>query len=91
MDEATKKQRLNVEKMIKSLSKPKTHSCGVSYTGDEKEKKFSDGIKEDIKKKLPELKTNRLIFRYMAWTTQERLECSYCSQCTNEYPTDTTS
>ena len=91
MDEATKKQRLNTEKMVKSLPKSKVHTCGVGYTGNEEEKKFSDGIKEDIKKKLPKLKTNRLIFRYMAWTAQERLECPYCSQCTNVYPTDTTS
>ncbi len=85
LDEVAKKRRLEAERMVRQLQKPKTFSCGVSYPGDQQEKYFSDGIKEDIKKRLPALRNHMHLFRYMAWATTERLECAHCRQCPNVY------
>lgn len=86
IDQQARKCQLEAEKMVKSLSKRTTFTCGISYNGDESEKKFSDGIKKDLREALPALKTHQHIFRYMAWATTERLECSHCRLCKNEYP-----
>ena len=85
LDAIDRKRRREAEEMVKKLNKRQTHSCGLSYTGDKTEKEFSDGIKEDLKHKLPALKGHREIFHYMAWATTERLECDHCRQCPNTY------
>ena len=86
LDAIGRKRRREAEEMVKKLPKPQTYSCGLSYTtGDKKEKKFSDGIKEDLKHQLPALKVNRDIFHYMAWATTQRLECDHCRKCPKTY------
>ena len=85
LDEPARKRRCEADALVKSLKRPKTFSCGISYQGDANEKEYSDGVKEFMKKHLPALKNHRHIFRYMAWTTQERIECEHCKQCPNEY------
>lgn len=86
LDEPAKKRRREAEAMVKKLERPKIHSCGVSYNGNEKEQEFSDTSKEKIKGALPALKTHRHLFHYMVWSTVERLECLHCRKCTNEFP-----
>ena len=85
-DEQARKRQLEAETMVKSISKRTTFACGINYTGDENEKKFSDGIKKDLREALPALKNHQHIFRYMAWATTERLECSHCRLCKHVYP-----
>ncbi len=86
LDEPARKRRREAEAMVQRLQRPKTFSCGISYQGDEKEREFSEGIKEDLRHHLPALKNHRHIFHYMAWATRERLECPHCRKCTSEYP-----
>ena len=86
LDEPAKKRRREAEEMVKKLDRPKTYSCGVPYSGDEKEHEFSEKSKQKIRSALPALKTHRHLFRYMVWSTVERLECQHCRQCTNEHP-----
>ena len=86
LDEVAKKRRREAEALVSKLQKKKTFTCGVSYPGDEKERDFSEGIKRDLRRHLPALKTHMHLFRYMAWATMERLECQHCRKCTNTYP-----
>lgn len=85
LDEPARKRRREAENLVKKLDKPKTFTCGVSYPGDQKERDFSEGAKNNIKANLPALKNHRHLFHYMAWATMERLECEHCRKCTNEY------
>ncbi len=86
IDEIGKKRRCEAENMVKQISKRTNYTCGVSYSGDLEEHKFSDGIKKDLREKLPALKNHRHIFHYMAFATTDRLECSHCRLCPNTYP-----
>ena len=85
IDEQTRKRRSEAERIVKKLEKQKTYRCGLSYTGDENEKRSSDKAKEELKRKLPALRTNRHLFHYMVWATTERLDCNYCRECPNTY------
>ncbi len=85
LDEHAKRHRQEAEEMARKLEKRPNYSCGVNYSGDEEEKRFSDGFKNDIKVHLPSLKNHKLIFHYMAWATRERLECDHCRKCTNKF------
>ena len=86
LDEATKKRRREAQALVRQLDqKKKTFTCGVSYPGDEKEHDFSEGIKGDLRRHLPALKTHRHLFHYMAWVTMDRLECQHCQKCPNTY------
>ena len=85
LDEPAKKRRREAEIMVRNIQRPKTFNCGISYQGDQHEKDFSDGIKEDLKHHLPALRNHMHMFHYMAWATTERLECQHCRKCPNEY------
>ena len=87
LDEAERKRRREAERLVQSLDRPTQHSCGVSYSGDQAEKRFSDDAKEKMKQRLPALKTHRHLFRYMVWATLERLDCDHCRQCPNAFQT----
>ena len=84
-DEEERKRRKEAEEMAKSLSRPKSVACGVGYNGDQEEKRYSDDAKDKIKKRLPALKNNMLLFHYMVWSTLERLDCNHCRKCPNEF------
>lgn len=86
LDEPAKKRCREAEALVRGLDRPKSFSCGISYQGDDKEKEFGEGIKNDLKRQMPALKNHRHIFRYMAWATMERIECQHCRKCTNTYP-----
>ena len=85
LDEPAKKRRREAEELVKSLDRPKTFTCGISYSGDKPEKEFSDNAKQDIRKALPALKTHRHFFHYMVWATVERLKCDHCRLCKNTF------
>ena len=85
LDAIARKRRREAEEMVRKLDRPQSYTCGLSYTGDERERDFSNGIKEDLKHHLPALKINRHIFHYMAWATTQRLECNHCKKCPNTY------
>ena len=87
LDESERKRRREAEELVRSLNRPSSYTCGVSYSGDREEKQFSDDAKGKIKERLPALKNHKHIFRYMVWTTLERLDCTYCRQCTNTFKT----
>ena len=89
VDEYAQKNLRDAEKIVDKLGisqkSSRNYSCGVNYTsGDEKEKKISDGIKIYLKNHLPVLRYNREIFHYMVWAAFERLECDHCRKCPNE-------
>ena len=67
LDEAERKRRKEAEELVKSMKQSKSFTCGVSYTGDEAEKRYSDDAKESIRSRLPALHTHRHLFRYMVW------------------------
>lgn len=85
LDEPAKKRRREAEAMVKKMQRPKTFACGISYQGDENERNFSEGFKDDVRKHLPALRTHQHLFHYMAWATTERLECSHCRLCPNTF------
>lgn len=84
LDEPAKKRRHEAEVLVRALERPKTFSCGVAYTGDEKERDYTKQFKEELKRHMPALKNHMHIFRYMAWATVERFECPHCRLCKNE-------
>ena len=84
-DVIERKRRKEAEDLVKSMTQSKSSTCGVSYTGDQGEKKFSDDAKRQLQDRLPALKTHRHMFRYMVWATLERLDCNHCRQCPNTF------
>ena len=85
LDEPERKRRREAEEMVRSLTKPTQSSCGVQYSGDQEEKRFSDDAKEKMRKRLPALKNHKHLFHYMVWATLERLDCDHCRQCPNSF------
>ena len=83
LDEPARKRRREASEMVKNLKRTESLQCGCSYTDGENERKFSDNSKKEIKKLLPDLKTNKHLFHYMVFATLEHLNCDYCRQCPN--------
>ncbi len=84
LDEHARRHSREAKELARLLEKQQSFSCGVGYTGNEKEKEFSDGIKRDIRDHLPHLKNHKVLFYYMALATRERLECDHCRKCKNK-------
>jgi len=82
-DEHAKKRRRLVKNMVKKLDKFQSHSCGIIYQGDPKEKEYVDNFKCRLRRHLPDLKNNKHCFHYMMWATRETFECDYCRKCPN--------
>lgn len=85
LDEPLLKRRRESEAVVQSLDKQKTFSCGISYTGDHKEKEFSDNAKKKIKAALPALKKHVHLFHYMVFATNDRIYCEHCKECPNDF------
>ena len=85
MDSRIERRRSEATEILKSSKKtPYQPSCGVSYKGGPEDKEFSDNVKRRIKSTIPDLRTNKDLFRYMSFASLDRFYCCHCSLCPNE-------
>ena len=85
MDSRIERRRSEAAEIVKSSKKtPYQPSCGVSYKGGPEDKEFSDNVKKRIKSTLPDLRTNKDLFRYMSFALLDRICCHHCSHCPHD-------